>query len=245
MQNSDYIIYVDESGDSNIENIDPHYPIFVLTFCIFQKEQYSSIVSPSIQRFKFKHFNHDNVVLHEYEIRKPRGQFSFLRDKVKREEFLSDIAKLISEAPMTIIAAAIRKDILKQQYSDPADPYDLALTFCLERTYRFLVEASQSQQQTYILAEGRGKSENDTLELAFRRIIDGGNFSGKLMPCFKLMFAAKGVNLGGMQIADLTARPIGLSVLRPQQTNRAYEIIEPKIRRGSGGIMGFGLKVFP
>lgn len=245
MENSDYVVYVDESGDANIDKVDPQYPIFVLTFCIFQKEQYASTVSPSIQRLKFKHFNHDNVVLHEYDIRKPRGQFAFLRDTLKRADFMTDLVKVISDAPMTIIAAVIKKDELKQQYVEPAHPYEMALKFCMERTYRFMCESAQADRQTVILAEGRGKAENDTLELAFRRIVDGGNFAGERMNCFKLMFAAKGVNLGGMQLADLTARPIGLSVLRPDQPNRAYEIIEPKIRRGPKGVAGFGLKVFP
>jgi len=34
---SDYIIYVDESGDHGLERIDPEFPIFVLAFCIIRK----------------------------------------------------------------------------------------------------------------------------------------------------------------------------------------------------------------
>jgi len=34
---SDYIVYVDESGDHGLENVDPNYPLFVLAFCIFKK----------------------------------------------------------------------------------------------------------------------------------------------------------------------------------------------------------------
>jgi hypothetical protein len=245
MQNSDYIIYVDESGDANIDKIDPQYPIFVLTFWIFEKASYAAKVSPSIQRLKFKHFNHDNVVLHEHDIRKPKGQWAFLHDAQKRQAFMGDLGRMIADTPMTIIAAVIKKDELKRRYTDPGDPYELALRFCLERTYRFLSEKGQADRQTFNLAEGRGKSENDALELVFRRIADSGNFDGERMDCLRLMFAAKGVNLGGMQIADLTARPIGLSVLRPEQPNRAYETIEQKIRRGPQGIGGFGLKVFP
>ena len=156
-----------------------------------------------------------------------------------------DLTRVIADAPMIIIAAAIKKDVLAQRYADPGNPYEMALTFCLERTYRFMTEVQQANRQTFIIAESRGKSENDALELAFRRTIDGANFAGTRMPCFKLMFAAKGVNLGGMQLADLTARPIGLRVLRPTQPNRAYDTIEPKIRRGPRGINGFGLKIFP
>ncbi len=38
---SDYIIYVDESGDHSLESIDKEYPVFVLAFCIFNKKIYS------------------------------------------------------------------------------------------------------------------------------------------------------------------------------------------------------------
>lgn len=56
----------------------------------------------------------------------------------------------------------------------------------------------------------------------------------------------KKTNSEGMQLADLTARPIGLSVLRPEQPNRAMAILESKFYLdGAGNKNGFGLKVFP
>jgi hypothetical protein len=49
-----------------------------------------------------------------------------------------------------------------------------------------------------------------------------------------------------MQLADLTARPIGLSVLRPGQANRALDVLEEKFYRdGAVNKQGMGLKVFP
>ena len=33
----------------------------------------------------------------------------------------------------------------------------------------------------------------------------------------------------GLQFADLIARPIGIHILRPEQTNRAWDIIKGKI----------------
>ena len=54
------------------------------------------------------------------------------------------------------------------------------------------------------------------------------------------------INSEGMQIADLTARPIGLSVLRPDQKSRAMAVLEEKFCRGEAGRKdGVGLKVFP
>ncbi|MYA87366.1 MAG: DUF3800 domain-containing protein [Boseongicola sp. SB0662_bin_57] len=42
-------------------------------------------------------------------------------------------------------------------------------------------------------------------------------------------------NSAGLQIADLTARPIGRHVLDSTQPNRAWDIIEPKLRRNPAG----------
>jgi hypothetical protein len=47
-------------------------------------------------------------------------------------------------------------------------------------------------------------------------------------------------------VADLTARPIGLTVLRPGQENRAAAVLEGKFYRDkTGNKLGMGLKVFP
>lgn len=69
MEFSDYIIYVDESGDYNLESINPEYPVFVLAFCIFNKITYIEKIAPIMQSFKFKHFGHDAIVLHGHKSR--------------------------------------------------------------------------------------------------------------------------------------------------------------------------------
>lgn len=93
--------------------------------------------------------------------------------------------------------------------------------------------------------ERRGRREDKELELVFRRICDGANHWGVDLP-FRIRFADKRANSGGLQIADLVARPIGLRILRENQPNRAWDILEPKIRRGPhGSIWGWGLKEFP
>ncbi len=49
-----------------------------------------------------------------------------------------------------------------------------------------------------------------------------------------------------LELADLVARPVGIKVLRPDQPNRAYDILEKKLRRNQDGeTKGWGLKVFP
>ena len=43
---SDYLVFVDESGDHGLETIDQNYPVFVLAFCVFKKTGYTRILVP-------------------------------------------------------------------------------------------------------------------------------------------------------------------------------------------------------
>ena len=87
---SEYIVFVDESGDHGLKSIDPNYPMFVLAFCIFRKTEYATTLVPDLKHFKFKHFGHDQVILHETDIRKDRGDFSILKTREKKEAFLTN-----------------------------------------------------------------------------------------------------------------------------------------------------------
>ena len=61
---------------------------------------------------------------------------------------------------------------------------------------------------------------------------------------FPVICCTKLANSAGLRLADLTARPIGLFVMRPEQPNRTYEILNTKFRKCSdGGYEGYGLKI--
>ncbi|HWL71743.1 MAG TPA: DUF3800 domain-containing protein [Geminicoccus sp.] len=242
---SDYVIFVDESGDHGLSNIDPNFPIFVLNFCIFRKDHYINSVVPALQSFKFRWFGHDVVILHEHDIVKQRPPFVFLQNPIKRDGFIQELTAIMERAEFTLISAVIDKRRLLHRYARPENPYGIGLRFCMERTWAFLREHAQELKQTAVIVERRGKREDDELELTFRRVCDGANRWG-LMPSLRFVPADKRVNSSGLQLADLTARPIGRHVLAPQQPNRAYEIIATKLRRSPAGkVEGWGLKVFP
>lgn len=244
VQHSDFIIYVDESGDHSLESIDPDYPVFVLSFCIFRKGDYAERVTPAIRKLKFATFGHDMVVLHESDIRRKKGAFSRM-SKEPREAFMNKLTDIIDAADFQLVAVVIDKRKLKDRYTQPAHPYHLALEFGLERIYRLLKDAGQDNARTYVVCEARGDKEDGELELEFRRIRDGTNYFQKPLP-FDLIIADKKTNSEGLQLADLTARPIGLTVLRPEQENRAAAVLEGKFYRDkAGNKLGMGLKVFP
>jgi hypothetical protein len=244
MDYSDYVVYADESGDHGLATIDADYPVFVLCFCIFRIADYVSEVVPRVQQLKFRFFGHDAVVLHAHEIRKSRGAFRILFDQERRQGFLEAINQVVEAAPFTLIAAVIDKIALKRQYLHPDSPYDVALKFCLESTYAHLRQLGQQDRLTHVVVERRGKEEDKDLELVFRRIVQGSKESGRMS--LEIAFAAKEMNSSGLQLADLVAHPIGRHHLRPEQNNRAYDIVEAKLWRGEGGrLEGYGLKVLP
>jgi len=67
---SNYIIYVDESGDHSLKIIDKEYPLFVLTFCLVSKTDYQVRIIPQVVDFKHRWFGHEAVILHAHDIRK-------------------------------------------------------------------------------------------------------------------------------------------------------------------------------
>lgn len=242
---SDYIVYVDESGDHGLVNIDDNYPVFVLVFCIFKKDNYINAAIPFLQTFKFAHFGHDQAILHETDIRKDRGDFTFLKSKALKTAFLDELTDIIKKTPFVLISSVIKKESYRQRYSTPENPYHVALRYGLERIYYFLSEQRANLKTTHIVVEKRGKVEDNELELEFRRVCDGFNYLQKPLP-FELVFADKKSNSTGLQLADLIARPIGLYILKPEQDNRAFAIIDGKFYRNGKAIKkGYGLKCFP
>lgn len=245
-----YIVYVDESGDHGMQSIDEQYPVFVLAFCVFHKRHYSEKVVPALEMFKFRHFGHDQIVLHENEIRKEKGVFRIFPTKAHKDRFLNELTSIIEENNFILISCVIDKRLLKEQAGAPPNPYHIALRYCMEMLHVFLEEKDEQKNLTHVIVEQRGKKEDDELELEFRRICDGLNTGDKTLP-FEILFADKKAMSSGLQLADLVARPIGLHVLRQGQPNRAFDILKHKFFCAGGrdklgeDYEEWGLKILP
>ncbi|MFA5630111.1 MAG: DUF3800 domain-containing protein [Porticoccaceae bacterium] len=247
---SKYIVYVDESGDHSLQSIDGQYPVFVLAFCVFHKRYYSEQVVSALEKFKFNHFDHDQVVLHENAIRKEKDAFNIFRSREQKNQFLDELTYIIERSNFILISCVIDKGGLRKQMDVESNPYHIALSFCLETLYELLQEKRQHEKKTHIVVECRGRKEDNELELEFRRICDGSNRLAKLLP-FDVLFADKRAMSSGLQLADLVARPIGLHVLRSEQENRAFDVLKKKFYCDGGRELvgknyeGLGLKIYP
>lgn len=246
---SKYIVYVDESGDHSLQSIDENYPIFVLAFCIVHKRHYSEVIVPALEKFKFNHFGHDQIVLHENEIRRRKGLFSIFRNRTHHQSFINELTEIIEVSNFILVSSTIDKRELKNLNEDD-NAYHIALGLCMETLHEFLLEKQQEVLKTHIVVECRGDKEDRELELEFRRICDGQNRFGLRFP-FDIIFSDKKVMSSGLQLADLVARPIGLHTLRPEQKNRAFDVLEKKFFCDGGRaalgekFKGIGMKVYP
>lgn len=244
MDFSDYIVFADESGSPVLEGPDPTFPVFVLNCVLSSKTDYADRIVPRLQRLKFDFVGHDQLVLHERDIRRQQKDFAFLQvDAAARETFLDRMNGIVADAEIDVIAAVIHKVRLAQKYANPWSPYEIALHFCMETLLRRLRQLGQEGKRVHVVFESRGKKEDAELELHFRRIAANQANWGYKQPDFRAMewepiFVDKKPNSSGLQLADLMARPIGLKALRPLQENRAFDVIRPKLAHG-------GMKSFP
>jgi hypothetical protein len=240
------IVYLDETGDHSLEAVDHDFPIFVLVMLICDIDKYNQQIVPAFYQLKMDFFGHEGVIFHSRDIRKAQGDFGFLTNAAQRQAFYDRVNALMAGCDYTLIAAAIRKQRHKDLYGEKAhNPYDLALKFALERLLPLLEGVGQTEVR--LIAEARGKREDDELRLAFLQVANYGTeyiASDRFRRVkFNLQFVPKARNIIGTQMADLAGYPIARHVLNPGKPNPAYELIEGKFYRGPGRV--HGLKVFP
>ena len=247
---SDYVVYVDESGDHSLASINPDFPVFVLALCVIHKRHYAEKIIPAVEKLKFNYFGHDSVVLHEHDIRKQKGDFAFLSHLPTRLEFVGQLSSIMVASNFILIACVVDKTRMSKSEGASTNPYHIALDICLESLRGFLAEKKQDHLRTHVVVECRGKKEDRELELEFRRICDGNNARNRQLP-FDVVFADKKTNLAGLQLADLVARPVGLNYIRPTQANQAFDILKKKFYCDGGranvgsGYENVGLMIYP
>jgi len=238
------LVFVDESGDHNMKGWDPYYPILVLVAVIISPQEYEK-AKEMFDSLKKAYFGTSAVILHENDIRKRRREFSSL-GKEKLQIFMQDIDEVIGALNFSVLAAIIDKRKLANKYALPKNPYHLVTLFILERIH---MERGPSRAHipVPVFFEKRGKKEDEELQSVIDSICSGSDLlSCVAIPNLDVRFVSKRSNEIGLQIADLIARPIGVSYLNPNKPNRAYNTIQTKLRRGQNGeVKGFGLKIFP
>ena len=230
-----WVVHADESGSPDLHRADPQFPVFAVAFCLSRAVDYAQRISPAITELKLKHFGHDAVVLHEYDIRNIKTPFVFGSDEA-RLEFMEDLADFVAAAPVQFAASMIDKRAVPDRLAPWLDGYGVCFEHGISRIARILQRengASADSAPVRIVAESRGKRENSRLEDVFNASL--GARADRWTNGFELVIADKALNLPGLQLADLAAHPIARHYLRPDQPNRAWDIIRDKLIGGRDG----------
>lgn len=243
--NTDYITFLDESGDHNLIKIDKQFPVFTLSSVTFNREYYLDVTNPTMNELKIKYWEHSNIIFHSREIKKQINDFSILIDRNIRNDFQNDLTNLMRDLEYTIIAPTINKEKHIQRYFYPMCPYSLTLVFILERLC-FLMKSLNGT--TMLVAESRNPKENMALHKVYQDACKYGTgyvSSDDINKYIKYFtFVSKKSNENGTQIADLTAYPIARYALGRADNYRPFIAIYDKIYCGPNGEK-YGLKIFP
>lgn len=240
------VVYLDETGDHGMAAIDTGFPVFGVALLVCDIADYCSTIVPEFYRLKLDFWGHEGAILHSRDIRRQQGDFGFLVDPTKRAAFYAHINRIMATMAYQVVMAIVHKERHQHTYGRAAEnPYDLALTFALERLLPLL--ESRGQPAVQIVAEARGANEDKALHLSFLNIVNNGtsfisaNRFKKMQ--FNLTFLTKTKNIIGTQMADLVAYPVARHVIDPTASNLAYAIVAPKFYVGPGRV--HGLKIFP
>ncbi len=152
------VAYIDESGDHNLQGINPQFPVLTVVAFIL-KDDHIHAFEEKVRTLKESHFGSDDVILHSSEIRKQLGPFKVLQKPNKRERFFDDLSQLIIDTPCVVTSISIDKARLIKHYITPDNPYILALESLIESIIHWST-SSQGTSPVQLIAESRGNKED-------------------------------------------------------------------------------------
>lgn len=241
-----YYLFIDESGDHGLKNIDTSFPVFLLCGVLISEDEYSKI-NLIVNNTKLKYWDNPNVILHSRDIRKCNNEFKILFDLKIKEQFYNDINSVLTSSNYKIISSAIDKTSFIRKYGKLEDDvYEIALSFILERTI-FCLDEHNDCENLEIIIEKRGKKEDAKLANHLNKLNQVGTFYVDVERMKKYVlkhtFLDKRQNSNGLQMSDLLAYPIAKKIIFPEGVNISYELIKDKFYTKNGKL--YGLKVFP
>jgi hypothetical protein len=235
-------MYLDESGNHDLVEIDQQYPVFVLGGVIVDADYADGEMAERVAKLKQDVFGSPDIILHTAEIVRNKNAFECLKRTEKRQEFYYAMNDVMRSLRYKVVACAINKRAHLDRYGGSAvDPYWLSLQVLVER---FCYEIGTNAGGGEIIAESRRPDLDKQLRAAYRgiqtRYLDHSTISARITG---LACVPKAANLAGLQIADLVVSPIGRYVLG-KPTKEDFDIVKRKFR-GGGNFLGKGLVVLP
>ena len=242
-----YYLFLDESGDHGLKNIDKSFPVFVLCVVIFSEADYQNLRN-DFNTIKHTFWGDHKVIFHSRDIRKCEKEFKILLDNYVKSKFYKKLDKIISESTYSVISSAIDKERYIKKYGKLRnDVYEIALSFIIERVVFYLDSHTNHVNKLFLIIEKRGKKEDARLKQHVETLLQLGTYyvTPERLKAYqiKVEFRDKKQNINGLQMSDLIAYPIARYCMDKERANPAFEIIRPKIY--SKGNKLYSLKIFP
>jgi hypothetical protein len=258
-----YRLYIDEVGNSDLgASINPNHRYLSLTGVVFSLDYVQATLQPQIEGLKGRYFDShpdDPVILHRKELVNQKRPFQALLDPGVRTAFDAELMELLRDLDYVVITVVIDKLAHLNRYLQwSMDPYYYCLVVLLERYALWL---GQRNARGDVMAESRGKKEDQRLKKEFSQIYLNGtpNVShGEFVARFtssQLKIKPKSANIAGLQLADLIAHPSFIAVkarhegaaLPANYGGQVALILEASKyrRRWDGQIVGWGTKWLP
>ncbi|MGH7178589.1 MAG: DUF3800 domain-containing protein, partial [Tepidisphaeraceae bacterium] len=103
------VLFLDESGDHNLEIIDPQYPVFVLAGVIVDRDYAAGEMENRFAAFKQDVFGRTDIILHTADILRNRNGFELVKDRAFRDRFFEKLNAMVRSLDFKVVACAIRK----------------------------------------------------------------------------------------------------------------------------------------
>lgn len=220
---------LDESGDDNLEKVDPAYPIFVVGGVILEND-YIPTATEAVSKFKRELFGRDDFVLHTAEIMRSRGAFSRLRQPGFRQEFYDQLNDLVHSLEFSVIACAVRKDrYAPGSQAIDRDLYRLALR---SLTNQFCEIVGDHRNGGRIRAERRRPDMDQAVDRSWEELCLDGTAATSAATIRRriasLTLHTKHDRLVVLELADLVVTPIGRHISgHPDQAD--WHIVQEKL----------------
>lgn len=251
----EYYLFLDECGTHVPGYIDAKFPAFCLSGVVVAKSDYEAF-DVVWKAWKTKHLGGPEQLMHEPNVRSCSGKF-YRADTIEQEKLIRALDWVLQDLDFLIIAAVVDLKTFELMHPDsvvdeflPRSSYLMAIDFIMERFVHFLQHKGQDGKGL-VVAESRGLREDATVHAEFIRLhlqgtqfISQSDFRRQLRPYVE--FYRKSRNFSGLEVADLTARPLAEIVLNPGSTPPRWNIFQGKLYDGGKGEPHkYGLKVYP
>lgn len=224
-------LYIDESGDHSYKHVDdPDKRYLGLTGVLVAKDLYDSRAKPGLEALKqsiFRYDPDDPPILTRSLIKSRKRWFYVLQDAALNARWESELLNFLeSLTHYTHIFTVVidKKEHLEQYPFQTFDPYVYSLAVLMNRVRGFLHSRGDIAD---VLAESRGKVEDDQIKLAYKDLLENGSihygdglYYRTYYPEAELIVKRKDQNIAGLQIADIVA--YGQKVMTIQHNRKPF-----------------------